>query len=261
MRFVLPFLLAALASGFLHAEAPPIQEWIDEAIKAGGGVVTIPEGEHMLPQGLVIKDARKLALRGVNKERCILKLQTRQEGQKASDLILITGACETLEIANLTLDAGPESKSVVFVDGNSAPKETRIQDIYVRDCLFQNVRDYAVLFSNADACVVERCSFQDGSDAIGFIQGCLKGIARGNQIIRMSSAFHLENSSDCLLDGNEVRNGDQGVRISSHEADVKPVRHVIRNNGFFNVRLGLQITGQAPEPVLENNENLVNASQ
>lgn len=72
MRFLC---LIFLFGSVLHAAEPaPIQQWIDEAIKAGGGVVTIPEGVHVLPSGLLIKNAKKLALRGIDKERCILKL-------------------------------------------------------------------------------------------------------------------------------------------------------------------------------------------
>ena len=73
MRF-LPLLPLFFISHILAAEPAPIQQWIDEAIKAGGGVVTIPEGVHVLPHGLLIKNAKKLALRGIDKERCILKL-------------------------------------------------------------------------------------------------------------------------------------------------------------------------------------------
>eukprot|EP01031_Cornospumella_fuschlensis_P009948 gene9948-12199_t len=56
------------------AEAPPIQEWIDEAIKQGGGVVTIPPGVHVIKSGLMLKDAKKLSIRGMDKEDCVLKL-------------------------------------------------------------------------------------------------------------------------------------------------------------------------------------------
>jgi hypothetical protein len=72
MRVVLS--LTFLCCQLVLAETPPIQQWIDEAIKAGGGVVTIPEGVHVLPKGLLFKNAKKLALRGVSKERCVLKL-------------------------------------------------------------------------------------------------------------------------------------------------------------------------------------------
>lgn len=73
MRFPLVFCLCltSLASSLAQA---PLQQWIDEAIRAGGGVVTVPPGEHVLEKGLIIKDAKKLALRGMEKEQCVLKL-------------------------------------------------------------------------------------------------------------------------------------------------------------------------------------------
>ena len=51
-----------------------IQTFINEAIKAGGGEVLIPPGTHMIHKGLVIKDAKKLRLIGLDAERCVLKL-------------------------------------------------------------------------------------------------------------------------------------------------------------------------------------------
>ena len=45
MRAVLSFIF--LCCQLTHAETPPIQQWIDEAIKAGAGVVTIPDGVHV----------------------------------------------------------------------------------------------------------------------------------------------------------------------------------------------------------------------
>jgi isocitrate dehydrogenase len=56
MRF-LSLLVLFSAPLLTAAEPPPIQQWIDEATAAGGGIVTIPEGEHILQHGLVIKDA------------------------------------------------------------------------------------------------------------------------------------------------------------------------------------------------------------
>lgn len=72
-RLFIPWLFC-LATAVPASAQAPIQKWIDEAIKAGGGVVTIPPGEHILPQGLLIKDAKKLALRGLEREQCVLKL-------------------------------------------------------------------------------------------------------------------------------------------------------------------------------------------
>ncbi|MCB1211864.1 MAG: right-handed parallel beta-helix repeat-containing protein [Verrucomicrobiales bacterium] len=51
-----------------------IQQFIDEAIKAGGGEVVIPQGTHEIRKSLLIKDAKNLRLIGLDQERCILKL-------------------------------------------------------------------------------------------------------------------------------------------------------------------------------------------
>ena len=69
--------LLALLSLCLPAQAlteQEIQTFINDAIKAGGGEVLIPPGTHLITQGLVIKDAKKLRLVGLDAERCILKL-------------------------------------------------------------------------------------------------------------------------------------------------------------------------------------------
>ncbi len=51
-----------------------IQRFIDEAIKAGGGEVVIPRGVHLIERGLLIKDAKKLRIIGLDAEDTILKL-------------------------------------------------------------------------------------------------------------------------------------------------------------------------------------------
>ncbi|MDZ4287960.1 MAG: hypothetical protein U0984_08370, partial [Prosthecobacter sp.] len=86
MRFLTSILLFSLGLQMAQAaEAPPIQQWIDEAIKQGGGVVTIPPGVHVLKDGLVLKDAKKLAIRGMDKEDCVLKLPPLAYAECAQD--------------------------------------------------------------------------------------------------------------------------------------------------------------------------------
>lgn len=69
--FILTLLISAQARALSE---PEIQTFINNAIKAGGGEVLIPPGTHLITQGLVIKDAKKLRLVGLDAERCILKL-------------------------------------------------------------------------------------------------------------------------------------------------------------------------------------------
>ena len=51
-----------------------IQAAIDAAIKAGGGEVVIPPGVHRITHGLLVKDAKKLRIIGLDTERCVLQL-------------------------------------------------------------------------------------------------------------------------------------------------------------------------------------------
>ncbi len=51
-----------------------IQRYIDEAIKAGGGEVVIPPGVHLIEHGLMVNDAKKLRIIGLDAEQTILKL-------------------------------------------------------------------------------------------------------------------------------------------------------------------------------------------
>lgn len=257
------FLCLLLASTLAQAEAPPIQEWIDEAIQAGGGVVTIPEGEHVLEEGLVIKDANKLALRGVDKERCILKLAATAD---ESPLIQITGTCETLEIAALTLDGGEgKAKELLLITGlpekyqvpaKPAVPTASIQDITLRDCLLQNFPGSAISVKHAAAVTIERCSFRDGTGTALNWESAQACVARGNQIIRVATAFDLQSSHACLLEGNEVRESQVAISITSSSPQPEDARHSLRNNGFFSVAGGLDLSSVQPAPLCENNDGL-----
>ncbi len=225
---VVVILLCALLRLSVQAEELPLQQWIDEAIKAGGGVVTIPEGIHELPAGLVIANAKKLALRGTDKERCILKLAAGGNGKAPA--ISITGSCETIEIANLTLDgSGASSAQAILVQGSGA----KCKDIVIRDSLFANLSGSAVAFENSEAGRVERCSFRDGNGtAIAFISGTVKSQAVGNRIARFHTALVLEDCRDCLLEGNEVFDCQTGLQVSNKASDA--MANTVRNNGFNN---------------------------
>jgi hypothetical protein len=75
MKFSALLLLffAALQSAQALPEAE-LQRYIDEAIKAGGGEVLIPPGVHLIEHGLIVKDAKKLRIIGLDAEETVLKL-------------------------------------------------------------------------------------------------------------------------------------------------------------------------------------------
>lgn len=325
MRVVLS--LTFLCCQLVLAETPPIQQWIDEAIKAGGGVVTIPEGLHFLPKGLLVKNAKKLALRGVSKERCVLKLppltyalcaqdtaagtnelrvhsergwspgmrariecdgamdtftkkpcpfmlviiedvkpgllrlkdalpfpvpaKTMIRHEDAPNLIEIREACETLEIANLTLDGGrvdadPQVQGhaqlcAVFATGAydyvKGPVGPKPKGIVVRDCIIQNFFGRGVALYSVEKAEIERCSFRDGCDeAIDFDHFTTGSSAIGNQITRCRIAFELNDANDCVIIGNEARDCSIGVNL--WRWCLQPglnEGHRVQNNSFISM--------------------------
>lgn len=75
MRFsaLLVLFFAAIQSARALPEAE-LQRYINEAIKAGGGEVVIPPGVHVIEHGLMVKDAKKLRIVGLDAEETVLKL-------------------------------------------------------------------------------------------------------------------------------------------------------------------------------------------
>jgi len=75
MKFsaLLVLLFAALQSAQALPEAE-LQRYIDEAVKAGGGEVVIPPGVHLIEHGLMVKDAKKLRIVGLDAETTVLQL-------------------------------------------------------------------------------------------------------------------------------------------------------------------------------------------
>src|SRR5436190_18645070 len=68
VAFLLPFAMAPAQ------DAQRLQKFVDDAIKDGGGEVMVPRGTYVLPRGLMIKDGKQIAIIGVDRERCVLKL-------------------------------------------------------------------------------------------------------------------------------------------------------------------------------------------
>jgi hypothetical protein len=84
-----PSLLAACLMSFVFARGEDVQQlqkFVDEAIKAGSGEVTVPPGTYTLPRGLLLKDAKKIAIIGMDRERCILKLPPLAFAECAQDM-------------------------------------------------------------------------------------------------------------------------------------------------------------------------------
>ncbi len=212
---LLPLLLLFGLS--LHAqEAPPLQDWIQEAIKAGGGVVTVPDGVHTLAEPLVIENAKKLALRGMGREGCVLRL-----ARPGPAVIEIRGDSETVELAGITLQGGG-----VRVMGG--------KDIQERDSLFENTGGPGVELLGVTESGVQRCSFRDSSGpALRVGAGCQKIELRGNPIARCEIGIELDQAMACVVVGNEIRGGQTAVRVVAGKTVPK---HRLLDNGFYDIQ-------------------------
>jgi hypothetical protein len=209
-------LLLLLCASLPAQEAPPLQDWIQEALKAGGGVVTVPDGVHTLAEPLVIENAKKLALRGMGREDCVLRL-----ARPGPAVIEIRGESETIELAGLTLQGGG-----IRVQGG--------KDIQVRDCLLEQAGQAGVEFLGSTESGVQRCSLRDGSGpALRVAAGAQKIELRGNQIARCAIGIELDQASACAVIGNEIRGGQTAVRVLAGKT---AAQHRLVDNGFYAIQ-------------------------
>lgn len=206
-------LLLLFCASLPAQEAPPLQDWIQEALKAGGGVVTVPDGVHTLAEPLVIENAKKLALRGLGREGCVLRL-----ARPGPAIIEVRGTCESVELAGLTLQGGG----------------IRVQagkDIQVRDCLLEEA---GVEFVGSTESGVQRCSLRDASGpALRVAASARKMELRGNHITRCAVGIELDQASACLVIGNEIRGGSTAVRVLAGKT---APQHRVLNNGFYDIQ-------------------------
>ena len=78
-----------------------IQGAIDKAIKAGGGEVIIPPGEHLIERGLMLRDAKRVRLVGADAETSILKLPAVAVAETAAAASPGTERIECARLQNL----------------------------------------------------------------------------------------------------------------------------------------------------------------
>lgn len=186
-----------------------IQRYIDEAIKAGGGEVVIPPGVHMIKQGLVLKDAKKLRLIGLDAEETVLKA-----AGKANSLFLLSGACEELRIEKLTFEGGQDAVSEMAEPGLM----NKFAKVHVGRCFFQDQQRAAVLLPKAaiEALEIEDCTFRD-IDGAGVLLGeGMKGCSiTHNHLTRCKAGITLAGSQRCLVASNEISACGTGLLVTA----------------------------------------------
>jgi hypothetical protein len=259
-------LLLSCATKATQAQAP-IQEWINQAAQSGGGVVTIPPGVHELPSGLLLHGVKKLALRGMERERCVLRLA---DTVRSEALITIGAQIETVEIANLVLEtaADPSRRrselplAIRCGPGDAmttAGQSNGPRGVTIRDCIFQNWPSTAIHLSDTHDAAVERCSFREiGGIAVRMDRQSQAVHVLGCWFIRCGLALEIVDSASGRFIGNEILQGQDGIRIrgtATVKAADQPSGHELSHNHLAQLNnLALHISATAAPARLSNND-------
>ncbi len=203
MKRLLFLLLIAFTPAHALTEAE-IQQHIDAAIKADGGEVVLPPGVHVIEKGLLLQDAKKLRLIGLDAETCIL-----QAAPGNTSLLRLDGACEAVRIEKLTFAGGQ--------DGISEEKTGKdgLQQIHIGRCFFQNQQRHAVRVTHASAVEIEDCTFRDiAKDAVVFGGQVTGSFIAHNHLTRCAVGVTLQGAQKCLVASNELSDCRLGILIT-----------------------------------------------
>ena len=221
MKFsaLLVLLFAALQSAQALPEAE-LQRYIDEAIKAGGGEVVIPPGEHLIEHGLRVNDAKKLRIIGLDAEETVLKA--------ASDkiaLISLMGSCENVRIEKLNFEGG--ALGVCKVKG-----EPKLFGFTITHCFFQH-QLVGVALGKAEKATVEDSSFSDiDGTSLMVVEASADGVVRHNHFIRCRTAIALLGTTKISVVANEISHCTTGVSIGCSSNGVAGAQNVVLSNAL-----------------------------
>lgn len=240
---LIPLLLVSQpASALPEAE---IQSYIDEAIKAGGGEVVIPPGVHLIERGLMLKDAKKLRIIGLDAEECVLKA-----ARKTNSLFLLSGTCEEVRIEKLTFEGGQNAVSEMAEPGLM----NKFAKVHVGRCFFQDQRRAALLLPKAaiEALEIEDCTFRDIDGAgILFGEGMTGCSITHNHLTRCKVGITLAGAQRCLAASNEISACGTGLLITA-AAEVQTIEQE-------NVVALNAITGSLGNAIQLNSRSLKNS--
>lgn len=200
---LLQFSVNSLAEGFSGKQ---IQQFIDDAIAAGGGEVVLPQGRHRLSEPLVIKDASKLRVIGLDAEDTHLLPATGIE--KPFPLLVIEGKTEGVRIAKLTFTTGDSAidfagHPLIQIRGTA----TAPASVEIDRCLFEKHGGSGVVLEQVKGSSIKASTFMDlGGSAIQVTDETSSMVIQHNHIIRSGGPAIDAGSGEGLVEqiANEV---------------------------------------------------------
>ena len=248
LLILLLFLSAAVshAEGFSRVE---LQQFIDDAIQAGGGEVVLPPGTHRIDQPLVLKNASNIRLAGLDPEDTFLCPV--ESATKPFPLIRVEGTADNLEIAKITFTtAGAEFADTPLIEVHARLPQVKPEPATGKDkqqaaapesagpsttlridrCLFEEHRGCGILLHDSANVKVTANSFCDLADGALRATGSTTGLLlQHNHFIRCGS-FTLTldpTTRQALITANEFH-GSSSLKLEGTD-------HLLSDNGGLSV--------------------------
>lgn len=215
---VLLGMAGARGEGFTSGQ---IQKFIDDAIAAGGGEVVLPPGRHRLTESLVIKDAEKLRLVGLEAEATWLLPAAQVE--KPFPLVVIEGGCKDVRLVKLTLttrEAGDAfaGEALVRISGAGDKRPEVLMD----RCLLEHHAGSGVVLETAGESRIADCVFMDLQGPALLASGACRGVVvEHNHLTRCGEPALVltAETSRCQILANEC--SGLKLRIEGEEHQVR----------------------------------------
>ena len=215
-------LLVCLFASSLHAEGfnrADLQKFIDDAIAEGGGQVILPPGTHTLDAPLVIKNAVKLRVAGLDAEDTFL--QPVADTVKGFPLIRIEGSAEDLRIDKITFTTtGDTFSSIPLIEVKGSTAKDKPTRLSIDRCFFQNHSGPAIVLTDAIDSRITASTFMDlGGAAIQALGKTTALTLQHNHLTRTASpaiAFGAD-TRDAQIIANELQNGTLKLEGQGHQ--------------------------------------------
>lgn len=186
-----------------------IQEFIDDAIAAGGGEVVLPPGRHSLKQSLLIKATQNIRIVGLDAEETFL------EPEKTVDqpfpLLQIEGHEGKVVVAKLTFTthhAAANFSTAPMVQVVGSPKALdKPGTILIERCFFQNHQGTGIVVKDAVGVQLTASTFMDlGGQAILAVGRTRDLTIQHNHITRCANPALIlgPETQSAKIQGNEL---------------------------------------------------------
>jgi hypothetical protein len=214
---LLGFLTACLqAEGFTRAD---LQKFIDDALAAGGGQVILPPGTHSLDAPLVVKNAAKLRLVGLDAEDTFL--QPVKDASKPFPLLQIEGTATDLTIAKITFTTTSETfANFPLIDVTGTTEKDASTTVQIDRCFFQNHPGPGIQIANAKDSRITASTFMDlGGPAIHATGTTTALTLQHNHLTRTGTpAIQFDaTTTNAQLTANELQSGTIQLQGQGHQ--------------------------------------------